>query len=145
MRQTGRETDHGHSGKRAGFVQQHVIDGQDDLLGIEAELNRDLFDRIDGRAVDVGLAGLAQAWVAGTDSEPLDQTLETRRPAIHRRRLHHLRDDEGVSSRAGLHRVELEPPPDEPAPVSRRPAARSTSVTGLTRSTWISRLPGNPC
>ena len=68
-----RQNDHSDGGQRAGFLQQHVIGGQHDLLGLEPKLVGDVFQRVDGRAVDVGLASFAQAAVMDVDAESVQQ------------------------------------------------------------------------
>ncbi len=70
----------------------------EDLLGHEPELLREVLQGVDGGAVDVGLAGLAQAPVAHADAEALEHALERRWPAIHRRGLHDLRREEASAS-----------------------------------------------
>ena len=83
--------------------QQQVVARHHDLLGLEAELRRDLLHRVDRGAVEVGLAGLAQAAVAHRDAEAFEQRLERRRPAVHRRGLDDLGGEEGAAGRRAGH------------------------------------------
>ena len=71
-----------------------MIDRHHHLLGVEPQALRQRLERVDRRAVDGGLAGLAQAAVADADAEALEQALERGRPAVHRRGLDHLGREE---------------------------------------------------
>ena len=106
---------------------RHVIDRREDLLRVEAELDGDLLERVDRRAVDVGLARLAEPAVAGGDAVAAQQRGEARRSAVHAGGL----DDLG----------------DEPARAHwpRSPIARSSNAAGLARSTSTSTTPVMPC
>jgi len=86
--------------RRQVLAEKNVIEGHHHLLGIEAERPREVLDGVDGGAVDVGLAGLAQASVARRDLEALKQAVEGRRPAVHRRGLDDLRRESAPSRRA---------------------------------------------
>ena len=59
VRETHGERYDNDGGKHVGAGEQDVIDGDHDLLGLESKLEGDLFQRIDGGAVDIGLAGFA--------------------------------------------------------------------------------------
>ena len=63
-------------------------------LRFEAQLLRDPFDGVDRGAVDIGVTGVLQPRVADVDAESLQQALEGRRAAVHRRGLNDLRCDE---------------------------------------------------
>jgi hypothetical protein len=58
----------------SGFQEQHVIDGEHDLFRLDAELIRDFFQCVDGGAVDIGLAGFAQASIVDVDAETFEET-----------------------------------------------------------------------
>src|SRR5580693_5284417 len=60
--------DNGDAGKGAGFREQHMVDGQHDLLRFDAKLVGDFFQRVDGGAIDIGLAGFAQAAIVNVDA-----------------------------------------------------------------------------
>ena len=64
------------AGSASASAQQQVIDRHHHLLGVEAQALRQRLQRVDRRAVDRRLAGLAQAAVADADAEPLEQALE---------------------------------------------------------------------
>jgi hypothetical protein len=53
------------------FGQEHVVHRQHHLLRLEAELHGHLLQRVDGSAVNVGLAGFAQASVTHSDTKTL--------------------------------------------------------------------------
>lgn len=72
------------------FSMQQVIDGEHHLLGIQSQLLRHLFHRVDGGPIHVGLAGFAQTTVTHGDAEALAQAFERGRAAVHHRGLHHL-------------------------------------------------------
>jgi hypothetical protein len=91
VREAVRQAHHRDAGQ-GGLVVGEVLDRHHHLLGVDAELARDVLERVDGRAVDVGLAGLAQAAVADGDAEPVEQRLERGRAAVHARGLDDLRD-----------------------------------------------------
>src|SRR3972149_766646 len=78
----GQEHD-GEGGKNFGTWQQHMVDRHQDLFRFQPQLDRDLLKSVDGRAVDVGLTGFAQAAVAHRNTEALKETLECSRTAIH--------------------------------------------------------------
>jgi len=71
-----------------------VIDGDHHLLRVEPQHLRHVLERVDRRAVDGGLTGLAQPAVADADAEPLEQALERGRPAVERGGLDHLGREE---------------------------------------------------
>src|SRR3972149_10720761 len=80
----GQEHD-GKGGKKGSTWQHHMVDRHQDLLRFQPQLDRDLFESVDGRAVDVGLTGFAQAAVAHRNTEPFKETLECSRTASHGR------------------------------------------------------------
>ena len=51
---------HQNGRRDGGLGEQHMVDGDHHLLSCETELSRDLFQRVDGRAVDIGAARFAQ-------------------------------------------------------------------------------------
>jgi hypothetical protein len=93
MRESVGERDHDHRRQQL-RVELEMIDRHHDLFGVEAELARDVLDRIDRRAVERGLTRLAQAAVAGRQSESVEQRLERRGTAVDGRRLDRLRNQE---------------------------------------------------
>ena len=75
--------DHDRDGRQcASCIEKHVIGRQHDLLGLESQLIGDVFERVDGSAIDVGLAGLAQAAIVDTNAEAFQQTFEGGRTAV---------------------------------------------------------------
>ena len=81
-------------GQRARFLDRHMIHRQQDLFGLEPELIGGFLDGVDGRTVDVSLAGLAEAAVVGANGETFEQGFQRRRAAIHVGGLDNLRHDE---------------------------------------------------
>src|SRR5438445_6078652 len=71
-----------------------MIGGNHDLLGFETKLVCNNLHRVNGSAVDTGLAGLAQTPVANRRSEAFKQALEGSRSTIHIGRLDHFGDEE---------------------------------------------------
>src|SRR6266545_1030199 len=55
---------------------QQMVERHQDLLGFQPEPVGGLFHGVDRGAVEIGLAGLAQAAVADRDAEPFEQRLE---------------------------------------------------------------------
>ena len=94
VNQPRRQPRHDDGGQRVGLGEQQVVDRHHHLLGVEAQAGAQRLQRVDRRSVDGGLAGLAQAAVADADAEPLEQALQRRGPAVHRRGLNHLRREE---------------------------------------------------
>ena len=87
-------SDHRDRRERRRFGQEDMVEGYKNLVGIQAELFSDHFERVDRGSVDIGLAGLAQTAVVHVDAMAFEQGLEARRPAIHLRRLHDFRHEE---------------------------------------------------
>ena len=73
---------------------EQMIDGHHDLLGVEPDGARERLERVDRRAVDGRLAGLAQPPVAHGHAEALEQALERRGPTVHGRGLDDLGREE---------------------------------------------------
>jgi hypothetical protein len=91
--------DHDGDGREgARFREQHVIHGEHDLLRLDAELIGHFFQCVDGGAVDIGLAGFAQAAVVDVDAETFEETFEGGGSAIHVGGLDRFGDEE-----AGFH------------------------------------------
>ena len=65
-------------------VDSDMVLRDQDLLRLQPKLVSDALDRIDGRAVDVGLAGFAKSPIADRHVKAFEQTFQGRRPAIHR-------------------------------------------------------------
>src|SRR5262249_27663793 len=127
-----------------------MIDRDHDLLRLEPELHRHLLDGINRGAVHVRLTGFAQATVTHMDAKAFQETLERRRATVHGGGLHHLRRQETPADPCAMGRHR----PASPRAVAstgclrmlrRLPTARTTSVTGVTRSTSTSIVPGRPC
>lgn len=78
-----------------------MIDGQHDLLRFDAELIGDFFQGVDGGAVDIGLAGFAEAAVVDIDAETFEEAFEGGGAAIHVGGL----DGFGDQARARGHRL----------------------------------------
>jgi hypothetical protein len=68
-----------------------VIHGHHGLFGLETQLYGDIFDGIDRRAIDVGLAGLSEAPIMRRDTKALKQAFEGGRTTVHRGGLHNFR------------------------------------------------------
>ena len=86
---------HHHQGRQGiGFFQEQVVGRQHHLLGLQAQLDGQVFQRINGGAIHRGLAGLAQAPIAGVNAEAFQDGLEGSRAAVHLGGLHDLRDEE---------------------------------------------------
>ena len=112
------------------------------LLGLEAQLLGDFLQRVDGRAVHVGVAGLAQPPVAERPVEGLQEAGERGGAAVHRRALHDLgrekrgaRRRHGAGSFAGGRRERW----------AQLPPARSASSNGVIDSTRTDTSPVIPC
>ena len=103
-----------------------MIGGEHDLLGLEPELVGDFLDGVDGGAVDVGLAGFAQAAVIDLNIETLEQGFQCRGSTVHVGGLDNLGHDEPGAELHGF----------------ARPAARRAILAGEMRSTAISTLLG---
>jgi hypothetical protein len=82
---------HHHNGQEGhGFRQEHMVHRHQNLLGVQPKLHRDLFQGVNGRAVDIRLAGCAQTTVAHRLPMALQQAGERCWSAVHGGRLHHL-------------------------------------------------------
>ena len=114
-------------------------------------ISRQRLERVDRRAVDGGLAGLAQAAVADADAEALEQALERGRPAVHRRGLDHLGREERRASRSrrrrttpGCETVQCRPGGSHPQPRVATPIPcyrRSARTSGRSRCVPTGVLP----
>ena len=93
---TGRQASHDQGGQCFGDRQQQVIFGQQQLFGVQTQLLGHIFDRVDRGAIDIGLAGLAQAPIAGGDTEPLEQAFQGGWSAVHCRSLDDFRGQEAL-------------------------------------------------
>ena len=82
-----------HHEQRRQVPEQHVVDGKHQLRAVQAQPGRGDLERVDGGAVHIGPAGLAQAAVADLHVEPGQQRPQGSRAAVHRRGLDRLRDD----------------------------------------------------
>ena len=59
-----------------------MIERQHDLFGVKTQFGSDLFQRVDGGSVDIGLAGLAQPAITGADAVTLEQAFQGGRTAV---------------------------------------------------------------
>jgi hypothetical protein len=118
-------------GQGLGLAQEQVVGGDEVLLGVEAEGDGDLLEGVDRGAVDLGLAGLAQAAVADGDAVAVEQALERGGAAVHGGALDHL-DGEAAAARHG-HGARI------------CPTVRRRSEAGETDSTVTSTTPTRPC
>jgi hypothetical protein len=91
--------------ERARLVQDEVIGGHQDLLRIEAELLRDLLERIEGCAVERGATRVAQPGVVDAHAVTLEHGRERRHRAVHRRGLDDLGDQPASLGRGIRHRA----------------------------------------
>src|SRR5512140_2801418 len=116
------------------------------LLGTHTQLIGDEFDGINRRAVDIGLACLAQPAVTDWDVKPFEQALQCGGAAIHGRGLHHLGREPAPRTVPvhGAHRF-CPSPAERDCRDTSWPAARSTSTAGDTRSMLTSTVPDKPC
>src|SRR5690606_20778597 len=103
------------------------------LRGVEAEAGGDVLQRVDGGAVDVGLARFAEPAVAGRDAVAFEQARQRRRAAVHGGGLDDLGREEATRVHGGYRGC-----------IS-RPAWRSTRARGEACSTCTSTVPGRPC
>jgi hypothetical protein len=94
VRKTARQAHHDDARQRLRTLAEQVVERQDDLLGIEAELIGNGLHGVDGGAIDAGLAGFAEAAVTGTLAEAFEQAFERSRPAIQVRTLDHFGREE---------------------------------------------------
>src|SRR5579875_736237 len=122
------QADDDNCGQGLGGREEQMIGRQHDLLGFETELVGDRFHGVDRSAVDAGLAGLAQAAIAGRRPKAFEQAFERGGPAVHVGALDHF----------GCQKF------SQCAP-ARAPAERSKRAAGETRSTATSTEPGRPC
>ena len=123
----------------------HKIRRHHDLFGFQPKLHRDFFHRVDGSAVNVSLAGLPQSPVADWDPESLGQTLQRRRPAVHRGGLHHFRNEDPPVAQIHCGVTALRFVGLFLGPASKLPAVRSTRLAGERVSICTSTEPGSPC
>ena len=84
---------HHDAGQHVGGRREHVIDGKQDLLGDKTDVVREIFQRVDRRSVDVGLARLAKTSVTGGQPESVEQAFQGCGSAVHRGGLHDLRGE----------------------------------------------------
>src|ERR1700680_1594355 len=103
-----------------------MIGRKHDLLSLESELVGDLLDGVDGSAIYVGLAGLAQTAIIRVNAEALEQRFERCGAAVHVRGLDDPGDDEPGGRLHGF----------------LRPAVRSPMEAGETRSISSSAVMG---
>ncbi len=90
-----RTTSSAGSGSCSG--KQQMVGRDQDLLGVEPGAARHLFERVDRRAVEIGLARLAQAPVARLDAATPEEAGQGRGATVHRRRLDDLGREEARS------------------------------------------------
>ena len=83
MRDTVGQDHYRDGGEGMRLCQQHMIHRKHDLFSGNAKLVGDFIERIDGSAVDIGLAGFAEASVMDVDTETFEETLESGGAAIH--------------------------------------------------------------
>ena len=76
-------------------VERQVIARQKNLLRLQSQLHRQIFQRVDRCAINVGLAGLAQTSIADLHAKPIEQGGESRGPAVHARCLNDFRHQIG--------------------------------------------------
>src|SRR5277367_2322423 len=84
----------GDGGECAGFREQHVVHGEHDLFRFHAEFVGDNFQSVNGSAIDIGLAGFAEASVVDVDTEAFEEAFEGGGSAIHVGGLDHFGDEE---------------------------------------------------
>jgi hypothetical protein len=84
VRSPGRIADDNDGWKDVSFFEQEMVDRDQDLPRIQAELDGDFLDRVEGRSVYIRLAGFAEPTVADWRSESVQQGFERRRTAVHR-------------------------------------------------------------
>ena len=77
------QTNDNERGQQGGGGLKDVVRRHHDLFGVEAQLARGVLHSVDGSAVDVGLAGFAEAAVVGCDAEAVEEAFEGRRSAVH--------------------------------------------------------------
>src|ERR1700732_5098483 len=102
--ETVRQHDDRDCGESVGFFEQHMIERQYYLLGLEPELVGNFLNSVDGGAVDIGLAGFAEAAIMHVDAETAQEAFQSGRATIHVGGLDDLRDDEAG---ARFHRFSL--------------------------------------
>ena len=83
MRDAVGQDHYSDGGEGMRLCQQHMIHRKHDLFGGDAKLVGDFIERIDGSAVDIGLASFAEASVMDVDAETFEETLESGGAAIH--------------------------------------------------------------
>src|SRR3984957_6610958 len=111
---------------------------------------RETFDHIDGGAVNARLTRFAQTPVTYVSAVPAQQRVQTSRPAVYRRRLHHLGNEQLTIAHW---EAACEFPSRTPALsggaaigwAKYPPAFRSRNEAGETVSIATSSVPGNPC
>ena len=146
VRQPFGELDHHNGGERLRRRQQQVVGRNHDLLGRKTELIGHALHRVDRRAIDVGLTGVAETAVADRDAVALEHALERRGTAVHGRGLDDLGRKHPVAGAPGqAHGCGGEPAAVGNRVVTRRPAARSVRRAGEICSTSTSTVPGSPC
>ncbi len=85
---------HGNCREGRCFVQEDMVEREEDLLGVEPELFGDDFNRVDRRSIDVCLASLSKPAVARANVKAVKECLERRWTAVDRRRLDDFSNEE---------------------------------------------------
>ena len=88
--------DHHDAGEEAGFAQHHVIERHENLLGIQTEHQREIFERVDRRPIPIRPARLADPLVIDGDPETAEQRGEGGRSTIGRRDLNDLGNEKAA-------------------------------------------------
>src|SRR5215471_10175872 len=70
-----------------------MVDRYQDLLGVQSKLYSDGFQSINRSAIDVSLAGFAQAAIAYRQAIAFQETGKRGRPTVHGGSLHHFRGE----------------------------------------------------
>ncbi len=96
MREAVGQAHDGDGGQRGGFGKHDVIGGNNHLFGIQPQLVSELFHGIDGGAIHRGLAGFAEPAVTRAQAEAGEQGGQAGRTTVHRRRLHHFRNQKAA-------------------------------------------------
>jgi hypothetical protein len=80
---TRRISDNGQRRQCVSGLEKHMIDGNDDLLGLKIELDRNFLERIDGGSIHIGMTRFTKTSIADGYTESFQQRLENGRSTIH--------------------------------------------------------------
>jgi hypothetical protein len=76
--------DNGQRRQRVSGFEKHMIDGNDDLLGLKIEFGRNFLEGINGRSIHIGMTCFTKTPIADGHTESFQQRLENGRSTIHR-------------------------------------------------------------